>query len=125
MSTTILLVEDDPVLREVTALTLRSKGYTVIEAPNGVEATKVWRTHRDSIRMLLTDMVMPEGTSGLELAERLREDDPSLCIIIASGYSAELQRANARIPEGAATLPKPFSGNALAGLVRELLDKHP
>ena len=122
---TILLVEDDSVLREVTALTLRSKGYTVIEAPNGVEATKAWRANRDSIRMLLTDMVMPEGISGLELAERLREDDPSLCIIIASGYSAELQRANARIPEGAATLPKPFSANALAQLVRELLDKHP
>src|SRR5262249_54102837 len=68
---TILLVEDEPMLRELAKLILKDYRYRVLEAGNGVEALKVWDEHKGQVDLLLTDMVMPEGLNGRELADKL------------------------------------------------------
>lgn len=87
---TILLVEDEPSVRMLTRVVLERAGYQVVEAAHGVEALELWQQHRGNIQLLLTDIVMPEGVSGRELATRLRADDPTLGVIFTSGYSAEI-----------------------------------
>jgi C4-dicarboxylate-specific signal transduction histidine kinase/ActR/RegA family two-component response regulator len=120
---TILIVEDEPVLREMTRTILESSGYQILEASSGRDALDVWNRRTGKINLLLTDMVMPEGVSGLELAQRLLSLEPGLKIIFTSGYSAQevgpevLARTRARF------LQKPYSYESLAGLVRECLDK--
>jgi CheY-like chemotaxis protein len=121
-SETILLVEDDASVRRMTALCLRKFGYAVLEATNGAEALKQWEQHRQKIALLLTDMVMPEAMTGLELAQRLRKDKPGLRVIVASGYSANLVNPDPLEPE-VIFLAKPFRPAALAKLVRQCLDK--
>src|SRR5204863_1472751 len=73
---TILLVEDEVSLRELVQEVLRKKGYTVLHAPTGLQALKVWQHHKDDIDLLLTDMMMPEGVSGRELAEKVLAEKP-------------------------------------------------
>ena len=73
---TILVVEDEPSLRMLTRAVLEPQGYRVLEAANGVDALRVWEEHQGSVQLLLTDIMMPEGISGLELAARLREYSP-------------------------------------------------
>lgn len=120
-SETILLVEDEPSLRRPVALCLRKLGYAVLEAQNSKEALKLWETHRERIDLLLTDMVMPGATSGLDLAEHLRKEKPALRIILSSGYSADLSEP--RSLEATATfLAKPFRLPTLAKVVRQCLD---
>ena len=120
-SETILLVEDEPSVRRATAAFLRRLGYTVWEAGNGLEASRLWQQHRDRIRLLLTDMVMPEGMTGLDLAEQLRAQQPGLPVIISSGYSAELLGPRGQTTAGITYLPKPCAPEALARKVRECL----
>src|SRR5262249_52276780 len=84
---TLLVVEDEPSLRELVVRILELCGYHIYEAKNGVEAIHVWEQHKSEIDLLLTDMVMPEGVSGRQLAERLQKDDPGLKVIYTSGYS--------------------------------------
>ena len=90
----ILVVEDEPILREMANLILSEFGYRVLEAANGVEALAVWEQHQDAIDLLLTDVVMPEGMSGKELADKLLARQPTLKILITSGYTAEEQITN-------------------------------
>lgn len=119
---TILVVEDETMVRRTIAQTLRVFGYKVIEVANADEALKQWRQNLREIALLLTDVVMPGTISGLELAERLRSEKPQLKIILCSGYSAEiLKQGQAQLP-GAVRLPKPFSGTVLASTVRHCLD---
>jgi len=119
---TILLVEDEDNVRRAASLTLRRLGYQVLEAANGREAMAAWLTVRDSVDLLLTDMVMPGGLNGQELACRLREDKPSLRCLLMSGYSRDL------LPEGHGTgdavefLAKPFESVQLAAKIRAVLD---
>jgi two-component system cell cycle sensor histidine kinase/response regulator CckA len=87
---TILLVEDEEMLREFVSTALSSLGYNVLSAANGHEALDIWATRRQEIDLLLTDVVMPESISGRELAHTLMIDKPDLKIIFTSGYSAEL-----------------------------------
>ena len=122
-SEVILLVEDERSLRKVGALCLRSKGYEVLEAANGVDAVKVWDQHRDRIDLLVSDMVMPEGMTGLELSERLRCKKPSLKVVITSGYSDELSVQDRRAAAGITFLAKPYEGEILARIVRQCLDQ--
>jgi signal transduction histidine kinase len=86
---TILVVEDDGAVRLVLVRTLKSLGYQVIEAANGHEALAQWAENREKISLLITDMVMPEGMTGSELARRLRAEKPDLGVIISSGYNSE------------------------------------
>ena len=121
-SETILLVEDEPNVRGATAIFLRHLGYTIWEATNGLEALRLWREHGHRIRLLFTDMVMPEGMTGLDLTEQLRTQQPGLPVIISSGYSVELLGPHGRTAAGITYLPKPCEPAALARKVRECLE---
>jgi CheY-like chemotaxis protein len=122
-SETILLVEDDPLVRRLAALGLRKMGYAVLEAGTGPEALKAWKEHHQSIELLFTDMVMPEGMTGLELAERLKQEKSSLKIIISSGYCADMLESHPKDGRDITFLPKPYAPAALARTVRHCLDK--
>lgn len=120
-SETILLVEDEPVLRELARMILQDYDYRVLEAGNGVEAIKVWEAQQGKIDLLLTDMVMPEGMNGRELAENLKGRSPELKVIYTSGYSFDAIGNEADL-SGARFLQKPYPPPQLAQTVRECLD---
>jgi CheY-like chemotaxis protein len=119
---TILLVEDDPAIRPVTAKFLRKHGYRVIEAANGLEALHQWEKEGSQFSLLLTDMVMPEGMTGLQLATRLRQVERSLKVIIASGYNSEFTDPDDALMKGTVYLSKPFEPHQLLETVRKCLD---
>jgi len=121
---TILVVEDEASLRELVREVLRKKGYTVLEAATGVQALKVWQQHKDNIDLLLTDMMMPEGVSGSELAKKVLAEKPSLKVIYSSGYSLDVISPDFTVKEGANYLQKPYHPEALARTVRSRLDSH-
>jgi two-component system cell cycle sensor histidine kinase/response regulator CckA len=121
---TILLVEDEPILREWVKQVLEDKAYRVVEAGTGVEALKTWDEQNGKIDLLLTDMVMPEGMTGRDLALQLRSRTPELKIIYTSGYSDEVSAKDAELP-GIPFLPKPYTAPQLAQLVRDCLDAKP
>jgi two-component system cell cycle sensor histidine kinase/response regulator CckA len=109
-------------VRELTQATLEGTGYTVIDAASGVEAIATWERHRDGIQLLLTDVVMPGGIRGSDLAARLRPDRPDLRVVLTSGYSVERTSGDLALDEHQAFLPKPFSRRALLDVVRRVLD---
>ena len=121
---TILVVEDEPVLREMAQLILEECGYQVFVAANGRDAIELWDRHPNSVDLLFTDMVMPAGVSGVELASKLLGNRPPLRIVFASGYTVDdistdfLERHN-----DARFLQKPYNRASLARAVRESLDK--
>ena len=118
---TILLVEDEPLLRELARFILQDYKYQVLEAGTGNEALKVWEAHEGEIDLLLTDMVMPDGMTGRELAAELRKRKPSLKIIYTSGYSEEIMGGELTLNE-TRFLQKPYAPPVLAETVRECLD---
>jgi PAS domain S-box-containing protein len=120
---TILLVEDEAKVRQTVGQTLRLLGYRVYEAANGQEAMVLWQAHGVKVDLLLTDMVMPEGMTGLELTERLQALKPGLKAIISSGYSAEIVQAGVANKAGIIYLPKPYTAQTLAEVVRDCLDQ--
>ena len=120
---TILIVEDEPSLRAVVKTVLASLGYQVLEAPTGVSALDVWQKHRNEIQLLFTDMVMPDGMNGKELAQRLLADKPQLKVIYASGYSADIAGQDLPLQEGVNFLSKPFLVHNLAQTIRNRLDE--
>ena len=119
---TILLVEDEPAFRTLVRSLLTRLGYRVLEAPTGVLALKIWREHRHEIRLLFTDLIMPDGMNGRELAARLLQEAPQLKVIYTSGYSAEVAGPDFPLHEGGNYLAKPFQAAALAHTVRRRLD---
>ncbi len=119
---TILLVEDEAAVRRSVALFLRSVGYTVLEAVDGVEALRVWEKHRAQIALVYTDMVMPGGLSGLDLASRLRQEKPGLRVVVSSGYSTDLVGHSALVGRRLHYVPKPCEPQELARILREALD---
>jgi len=119
---TILIVEDEPVLRDMAHIILHDCGYRILEASSGKEALLVWDRHQGAIDLVLTDVVMPEGISGMDLAQRLLATKPKLKIIFASGYSMEsLDTAFVRNGR-AGFLQKPYTHVTLAQAVRSALD---
>jgi two-component system, cell cycle sensor histidine kinase and response regulator CckA len=119
---TILVVEDEPALRELVVSILELCGYRTYEAETGVAALPVWATHKEEIDLLLTDMVMPAGMSGRQLAERLQAEEPSLKVIYTSGYSPGMAGKDIALLEGFNFLAKPYPPSRLALVVRECLD---
>ena len=113
----ILLVEDEPAVRQLFAQALSRAGYTVYEARNGQEALKVFDQYGESIDLLLTDMRMPY-MGGAELAEQLRARRVTLKLLCISGYPGGMERDLA-----ADFLAKPFSRDDLLKKVREVLDR--
>ena len=119
----ILLVEDEELLRRQVRAVLTALGYHVYVAGAASEALDVWHAQSGAFDLLLTDMVMPGGTSGLELAEQLSAFKPSLKVVVSTGYSTEIAlldvEANLRIN----LLPKPYELDQLARVVRSALDR--
>jgi two-component system, cell cycle sensor histidine kinase and response regulator CckA len=119
----ILVVEDDPALREMSAALLRRLGYTVWTAANGVDALKL--THQQGtghIDLLFTDVVMPQ-MSGKELSDRIQALRPNTKILFASAYTENAIVHQGVLDEGVELLQKPFTPSALAVKVREVLDR--
>ncbi len=118
---TVLLVEDEPSVRDICQRALEFYGYTIFSAESGQSALKVWEEHHKKIDLLLTDMVMPGGMNGLELAEAVRQRKPDLKIIIMSGYSAQLVSTD-MVAKSITFLQKPFLPKLVAEVVRNCLD---
>ena len=114
---TILLVEDEPPVRQLFATALARAGYRVLEARNGQEALLVFEKHSETIHLLLTDMRMPY-MGGAELARQLRSKHPELKLLCVSGYPGADQEHVA-----GDFLAKPFSRDDLLVKVREVLDR--
>jgi nitrogen-specific signal transduction histidine kinase/CheY-like chemotaxis protein len=121
---TILIVEDEPVLREMASHILKNCGYNILEASSGRDALEVWQQRREPVDLLLTDMVMPEGVSGVDLAEKLLANRPGLKIIFTSGYTADEISPAVLARTQANFLQKPYTHNNLAKAVRDCLDKN-
>jgi two-component system cell cycle sensor histidine kinase/response regulator CckA len=118
---TILLAEDEEAVRGFLGLSLRTQGYTVLEARDGHQALEIFRQHRDSIDLIVTDVVMP-GLSGRELAEQLLAERPALKVLYLSGYTDDAILRHGAITMGRAFLSKPVTPSQLAHKVREILD---
>jgi CheY-like chemotaxis protein len=120
---TILVVEDERQLREMAKTILTRKGYRVLEAGNGVEALAVWREAGGCIDLVLTDLIMPEGLSGRELAKILTSDRPKLKVLYTSGYSLDLLDEDKSVFHAGNFISKPFRLTDLTDAVRRLLDE--
>jgi two-component system cell cycle sensor histidine kinase/response regulator CckA len=118
---TLLLVEDEPQVRELTHDILLDHGYRVLTAGDGVEALRVAQAHEGPIHLLLTDVIMPR-MSGKELADRLRTSRPEVRVLFTSGYTDNAIAHHGVLDEGVAFLSKPFEVEALARKVRSVLD---
>ena len=118
----MLLVEDEVGLRNLASKLLQQQGYEIFEAGSGVEALEVWERQGSAFDLLLTDMVMPGGMTGRELAERLLAEKPELKVIFTSGYSTEMVGDNFVLEEEVNFLPKPYPPKALIQIVRACLD---
>ncbi len=118
---TILVVEDERAVRAMVTRVLGKHGYRVIDAASGPDALGLWARHAAEIDLVLTDMVMPGGMTGMDLATRLRADRPSLPVVFTSGYSAELAGLD-RLGERSVYLPKPYAPQDLVRLIRSCLD---
>ncbi len=119
---TILVVEDDSAVRMLTCTLLERAGYHVIDAANGIDALRIWRRHKAAVRLLLTDMVMPEGISGRALAGKLRELNPNLRVVYTSGYSPDIAGKEFALGRGEEFLQKPCMPSNLLQAIRRCLD---
>jgi len=118
---TILLAEDEDVVRESAARILRSGGYTVLEAEGGQTALNLCRQREETIHLLLTDVLMPH-MNGDELARRVREVLPGIRVLYTSGYTDNIIDPKNALAQGE-FLQKPFNMSTLLQKVREVLDK--
>jgi signal transduction histidine kinase/ActR/RegA family two-component response regulator/HAMP domain-containing protein len=123
-SETILIVEDEPILRSMARDILAECGYRILEASSGKEALDVWNQRAKEIDLLLTDMVMPDGVSGADLVEKLQASRPRLKIVFTSGYTANEVNREMLTRTGASFLSKPYTQADLAKTVRECLDQN-
>jgi two-component system, cell cycle sensor histidine kinase and response regulator CckA len=117
----LLIVEDDDSLRELELEILTRQGYRVFAAKNGHGALELWNVHSAHIELMMTDMVMPDGISGRQLAERLWEKEPRLKVLFTTGYSFSVQKKEIPERNGVAFLQKPFQPAMLAQAVKDCL----
>jgi CheY-like chemotaxis protein len=122
---TILLVEDDASVRALVTRLLTLKNYRVLTAESGVAALPLWEQHRDDIDLLLTDVTMPQGMNGRELAAHCHGQKANLKVIFTSGYNMELSTADGWLREGLNFLPKPYRPEQLMELVQAVLASSP
>jgi CheY-like chemotaxis protein len=120
----ILLVEDEEDVRELVTEILQTLNYEVVVAQSGAEALELWDEHEGEFDLLLSDVVMPGGMNGRELAHQFRQRRPNLRVILSSGYSPE---AIGSLDENGdiTFLAKPYPPQDLARLVRKCLDEAP
>ncbi len=118
---TVLLAEDEPLVRSMVATVLRDRGYEVLEAANGEEALGMVEKHGgEGIELLVTDVVMPQ-MGGPELAEKLNVTHPDIKVLFTSGYTGEY--LSNTLTTGTEFLAKPYLPDAQAVQVREVLDQ--
>jgi len=118
---TILLVEDEDLVRGFVVRVLTAKGYAVHAMPNPARAIEFAEAWQGTIDLVLTDVVLPD-MSGREMVTRLQQQRPEGKVLYMSGYDDRAIVHHGVIEEGTAFLPKPFTGEALARKVREVLD---
>ncbi len=119
---TILLVEDEQALREVTRRILTGAGHRVLVAEHGPEALQVAAAHEGHIDLVLSDVVMPQ-MPGPELARRLVEQRPGLRVLLMSGFAQPILDSGGHLDEGTALIEKPFSGPVLLAKVAQLVER--
>ncbi len=119
---TILLVEDEPSVRELSHTLLQRAGYQVLEAANGPAALRLWEQHQDSIHLLFTDIVMPEDMTGFQLAARIQAQKPLLRILFTSGHSVDIAGRELSLKEGHNFIQKPTVPHELLETIRRSLD---
>jgi two-component system CheB/CheR fusion protein len=119
---TILLVEDEPAVRRLAGKALRERGYQVIEAANGSDALRVDKEHKDSIQLLVTDVVMPR-MSGREVYDRLAPRHAGMKVLFMSGHTEDAVIDHGVLDDAFAFLQKPFTAKSLARKIRAVLDK--
>ena len=119
----ILVVEDEQAVRLLVGNLLQRCGYAVLSAVSGIDALNLWKQRKDGIQLLLTNMVLPDGMMGRELAEKLKGEKPQLKVIYTSGYSASVVGKGPSLVEGVNFLQKPYHPQNLAQTVRDCLDR--
>ncbi len=119
---TVLVVEDEAAVRELACAALEKRGYQVLKAASGPQAIEVWDRCPTPVSLLLTDMVMPSGMSGADLARILQARNANLKVIYTSGYSPEIWRKDSLLTQGINFLPKPYNLQSLLNAVRLCLD---
>lgn len=118
------MVEDDDLVREHVAQQLRSLGYAVLTAPNAADALDV--LHGDeTVELLFTDVVMPGGMNGRELADQARSIRPGLPVLFTSGYSENVIMHHGRLDPDVHLLQKPYGRHQLAAKLRQVLGERP
>ena len=121
----ILLVEDEKPVRELVARVLERYGYKIFQAETGSEALEIWNQNKRDVKLVLTDLVMPNNMNGRELAEKMWAESPGLKVIFTSGYSADIVGKDFKLEPELNFLQKPYQPQALALTVRRCLDgKH-
>jgi two-component system, cell cycle sensor histidine kinase and response regulator CckA len=120
---TILLIEDEAPLRALDRSILEGYGYEVIEADCAGAAMEQWRENQSRISLVLTDIVIPGGAAGPDLAKKFQAEKPTLRIIFSSGYSVDVVEKDFELREGVNFLQKPYSPHKLAQAVREVLEQ--
>lgn len=120
-SETVLVVEDEPLVRSLAVRGLQDQGYRVLQAEDGPAALAASRAYDGDIHLLVTDVVMP-GMNGKELADRLSAERTGLRVLYVSGYTDHAVVRHGVLEEGIAFLSKPFDMSSLARTVREVLD---
>ena len=118
--TTILLVEDDDIMRGLTAQLLKEHGYTVVEASDGKSALEIVESHVTPIDLVLTDVIM-RRMGGPELVDRLNTTHPGMKVVYMSGYTGEQMASRAVLQPGVSLLEKPFTRTALLNLIHTTL----
>jgi len=119
---TILVVEDDRPVRNLAVRVLEGAGYTVLAAEGVEDAVEQVERHCGSLDLLLTDVIMPDG-SGAELADRIAQIDPDIKVVYMSGYTDNTIVHHGVLDQGTAFIQKPFSAASLARSIREMLDE--
>jgi CheY-like chemotaxis protein len=117
---TILVVEDEKTVCEITVKILSDCGYNIIMTKNGEEALALWEKNKNQVDLLLTDIVLP-GISGLKLAQRLLASKPELKVIYMSGYSEDVIAHYGSLDNDISLIQKPFTSMILTKKVREVL----
>jgi CheY-like chemotaxis protein len=118
---TVLVVEDEHAVRELTRRFLELRGYRVLEAGNGPEALRISRGHNGTIHIMVTDVVMPK-MSGREVALQLASERPQMKVLYMSGHTEESIVDHGVLRQGVEFLQKPFSQKELVRRVRNILD---
>ena len=121
--TTILVVEDEAFVAELVRNVLEEKGYRILEADNGLVAQQIWNDHHGHIDLLLTDIKMPHGMSGTELASNLRALKPDLKVLYTSGFNPDPVSMDALSDARSMLLPKPYSPARLIETVDAILER--